>query len=92
MIIPIIIVHKYSNSIVHSHERELNGSKMFRSPLRKFHSILENTRRNSVQVRKLQTDDGKKSLPNQADVVIVGSIRKKWLSFLQFFYRFIYFV
>lgn len=49
---------------------------MFRFPLKNVHSFLKNAQHNFVQVKKFQTN-GEKSLPAQADVVIVGELNKK---------------
>lgn len=47
---------------------------MFRFPLKNIQSILKNVQHNSVQVKRYQSNN-EKTLPAQADVVIVGEFQ-----------------
>lgn len=47
---------------------------MFRSPVKKFQSILKNVQPKTTQANKYQTS-GEKALPAQADVVIIGELQ-----------------
>lgn len=47
---------------------------MFRFPLKNIQSFLKNVQHNSVQVKRYQTNS-EKTLPAQADVVIVGEFQ-----------------